>query len=134
MTNNSPSPECPKWAADLLEKLQRIEVKLGNIQEVGDTTSDGWRTRALNDLMAANEAAASGESGDSDDHHDNAPLSGDDGAADVAEAIFARVGAGLLEDGFDANQIAAIINSKVGSKAVRLKYCDANDVNEALKA
>ncbi|NDE15589.1 hypothetical protein EBZ80_11730 [bacterium] len=134
MTARSPIPDCPKWAADLLAKLHRLEVKLGNIIEAtpakdstkdsagdstGEDSSDGtmaWHTRDLGDLIP-------------DDRDENE--SGGD--ADLAEAIFDRVCAGLAEDGFTAQEIADIVNSRVGNGG-RMKYCDASDVNEALEA
>jgi hypothetical protein len=148
-SNPAPTPDCPKWAADLLDKLHRIEVKLGNIQDVGTATGDpkkdGWHTRSLDDLVTAAHNKANKKSGDgseNDSGEDSDDTSGadgtpqlpdDDGTADLAEAIFDRVCAGLSEDGFDAGQIAAIVNSKVG-KGSRMKYCNASDVSEALKA
>ena len=147
--STAPTPDCPKWAADLLDKLHRIEVKLGNIQDVGTATGDpkkdGWHTRSLDDLVTATNNKANKKAGDGSENNsgddsedasgadDTPQLPDDDGTADLAEAIFDRVCAGLSEDGFDAEQIAAIVNSKVG-KGSRMKYCNANDVSEALKA
>ncbi len=123
MTAKSQIPECPKWAADLLAKLHRLEVKLGNIIESGKESREespdepkAWHTRDLGDIMADEDGES--ESG---------------GDADLAEAIFDRVCAGLSEDGFSAQEIADIVNSRVGNGG-RMKYCDASDVNEALEA
>lgn len=120
MNATSQTPQCPKWAADLLEKLHRLEVKLGNIIETGKEIDpkEAWHSRDLEDLAQDTE----------DDAEDG---SGAD--ADLAEAIFDRVCAGLVEDGFSPEQIADIVNSRVG-KGGRMKYCDAGDVNEALEA
>ena len=140
-TNTAATPECPKWAADLLDKLHRIEVKLGNIQDVGTATGnpkkDGWHTRSLDALVTAANNKSDQKSDDDSEGTSGADgvpdLPDDDGTADLAEAIFDRVCAGLSEDGFDPGQIAAIVNSKV-AKGNRMKYCNANDVSEALKA
>ncbi len=136
--------ECPKWAADLLDKLHRIEVKLGNVLESTDDpkkAQKAWLTKSLGDLVAASgqtPASDGEEAGNKEPSNENPALgsldaSNDEGAADLAEAIFDRVCAGLDEDGFDAVQIAAIVNSRVG-KSSRMKYCDENDVKEALEA
>lgn len=136
MSDQSPPKKtipCPEWAASLLDKLQRLEVKLGNVQEPehsGDSDSGstsgpaGWHSRSVDDLVAA-------AANDSSDTY--TPTQTDDGAADLAEAIFDRVCAGLAEEGRSHQEIADVINSRVGAGG-RMKYCDAADVAEALEA
>ena len=144
MTAKNQTSECPKWAADLLDKLHHLEVRLGNIVETGSGTNpkDAWHTRDLGDLEAVvNEDDHGGEAdaarrdifADNMDHMDHMDQQDNAGSADIAEAIFDRVCAGLSEDGFSPQQIADIVNSRVG-KGGRMKYCDANDVKEALEA
>jgi hypothetical protein len=138
MTTKNQTSECPKWAADLLDKLHHLEVRLGNIVETGSGANpkDAWHTRDLGDLEAVvNEDGHDGEpdAARRDNFADNVDNQDTTGSADIAEAIFDRVCAGLSEDGFSPQQIADIVNSRVG-KGGRMKYCDANDVKEALEA
>lgn len=125
---------CPQWAESMLEKLHRLEVKLGNIQESDTATNTedhtspmGWHTRSMDELVSASGGPDTGDAN---------PLSAsrdDDGSSDLAEAIFDRVCAGLAEEGFSHEQIANIINSRVGAGG-RMKYCNAEEVAEALQA
>jgi hypothetical protein len=100
---------CPKWAVELIQSIQLLEVKLGNVQAPGE-----WQTAdmsALVDRLYRDE--------DSVDLDESA-----------VESLFRRVARGLLEDDFEPEQIADFINARIKSGG-RLPYCNASEVREA---
>ena len=103
---------CPVWAAELFIRIQALEIRLGNVRE----TAAKMRSLDLDELVKRAEAD------DSIDHADN----------EMVEALFDRTCRGLFDEGFDAGEIAAFANARIGAGG-GLPYCNAEEVSDTLQ-
>ena len=101
---------CPEWAEDLILKLREVEILLGNIPD-----SLSWKSEHLSKVS---ERAFARDEAVFDDKK--------------AEFIYRRIVRGLEDEGFAAEQIASMINSRIGYKEGP-PYTNTQEVQEALE-
>ena len=99
---------CPGWAQDMIQQLLQLEVFLGNIPEVLK-----WKSESVEKLSES----VFGDGTQIKEEH--------------TEMVFAKICQGLKKDGFEAEQIAEIINCRIGYKGGP-KYCNAKEVLSTL--
>lgn len=102
--------KCPDWVKPALTRILDLEIGLGNI-----IADENWQTADADKL-----SAKIGGLTEQDDYDDS-----------VVENLFKKVCKALRDAGHSPETTAAFINAhiKTGSK---LKYCDENEVLEAL--
>jgi len=101
---------CPEWAEDLILKLREVEILLGNIPD-----SLSWKSEHLSKVS---ERAFAKEEAVFDDKK--------------AEFIYRRIVRGLDDEGFEPEQIAAMINARVGYKEGP-PYTNSQEVQDAME-
>lgn len=104
------SPDrCPKWADELITRLFKIEVGLGNLRPKGEQKA--FAEKPLKSLAELEDLADQ---------------------QSAAEALFQKIAKGLTDEGFTPEQIAAFVNARVNDGFSKLPYCNAAEVTEAL--
>lgn len=102
-------PKCPSWAEKLLAELLQTEIALGHIPE-----SLAWKSQSLGDVSkkAFRENAVADES--------------------KTEILYHRLVHALHKEGFEAENIAEIINSRISYEGGP-PYTDLSEVEDALQ-
>ena len=110
-SQTKPSDNCPRWAVEMILRIRDLEVQLGNLRP---DSSEPWKVANITDVYSRLE-----------DPESSAVF------ADLVESLFGKLAVGLKDAGFDSEQIAALINTRIPSG--RLPYCNSAEVQEALK-
>jgi hypothetical protein len=108
-TSPLPTDGCPLWAQEMIDQLRQIEIYLGNIPK-----SLSWESAPL-ELIAKRSF-----------HKDQATFT-----EEKAHLVFCKIVKRLVQEGASHKEIADWINARIGYKGGP-KYCDDNDIMEAL--
>ncbi len=108
-TSVEPQDHCPSWASALIAKIRALEIHLGNIRPASE---EAWQVANVQEVLSRMQAEETAV------HND------------LVDGLFAKLSRLLAEAGYEPDQIAAFINSRMPSG--RLPYCSSGEVVDAL--